>query len=34
MLSDDIDINYFTDDIIQSLLDWDAEKYRQQQNIF
>ena len=34
MLSDDIDINYFTDDIIQSLLNWDAEKYRQQQNIF
>ena len=34
MLSDDIDINYFTDDIIQSLLSWDAEKYRQQQNIF
>ena len=34
MLPDDIDLNYFSDDIIQSLLNWDAEKYRQQQNIF
>ena len=34
MLPDNIDINYFTEDTIQSLLNWDAEKYRQKQNIF
>ena len=34
MLPDDVDLNYLNNDIIQSLLNWDAEKYRQKQNIF